>query len=114
VERDEEKDRRREQRFELFFQFRGELAHGEVDPIVKMSLAKLRSSRLLRSCGGVECCHTPVMTLGGERSSNRTATAALDPADATGERWHASWQTRLDPTGLHRLQGPPGGGDDGP
>ena len=28
VERDEEKDRRREQRFELLFQFRGEFAHG--------------------------------------------------------------------------------------
>src|SRR4030095_12459033 len=55
-----------------------------------------------------------VTALGGKQSSNRTATAALDPADATGERWRASWQTRPDPTGLYRLQGPPKGEDDGP
>src|SRR5262249_55606623 len=47
----EEKDRWREQRLELFLQFRGEFAHGEVAPMVKMSLVNPCCHRLLQRCG---------------------------------------------------------------
>jgi hypothetical protein len=77
----------------------------QAEPVAQAPLATLTQAGLERP---------KVTALEGQRSSNRHATAAPAPADATGERWRASWQTRPDPTGLSRRPKPPRGGDDGP